>query len=297
MKKIIFIIPYFGDFPPWLEYFLASCRANDDINFILFSDNVPPEELPDNIVYQHISFRDYLDLVSRRLGIPFQPENPYKLCDLKPALGLVHQDLLEGYDFWGFCDLDVIFGRLRHFLTESLLDAHDIITTHARRIAGHFTLVRNVPKYNKAFMQVPGWQQLLLDAEHKAFDEKDFSRLFRRFKNYPQPLARILNWMFLPLGRKALFREAYSTPGLRCDWVDGSRIFPSEWYWKAGRLTNDRSEDEFLYFHFLAWKREWAGEMLTAVPAEEKDHNWRVTSRGFEAMSSLICFWSPLLFI
>lgn len=42
MKKIVFIIPYFGTFPPWIDYFLASCTANSDVDFILFSDNAPP---------------------------------------------------------------------------------------------------------------------------------------------------------------------------------------------------------------------------------------------------------------
>lgn len=248
----------------------------------------PPEQLPANIIYRQIVFGEYLDLASRRLGIEFHPKDPYKLCDLKPALGLVHEDMIAEYDFWGFCDLDVVFGRLRHFLTERMLTKYDVVTTHARRVAGHFTLIRNLPKYNGAFMQVLDWRQQLLDERPRAFDEKAFSRLFRGFKNYPGWLGRVLNWVFLPMGRKALFREAFSTPGLRCDWVDGSRNFPSEWYWQEGRLSNDRSPEEFLYLHFLVWKRIWNGKMVVSVPPSELNKRWQVTARGFEAAPPLV---------
>lgn len=296
MKKIVFIVPYFGNFPPWMDYFLASCKANDDIHFIFFSDNAPPEKLPGNIAYQQITYQDYLDLVSHRLGISFHPADPYKLCDLKPALGLVHEDLITGYSFWGFCDVDMVFGDISAFVSESVLDQYCFLTALDRRVAGHFTLIKNNYKYNRAFMSVPAWQDILSDKQHRAFDEKHFSDLFIGFKNYPAWLRKVASWLFLPWSRKALCWNAFATPGMRYGWTDGSRVFPSEWYWCEGVLTNNRSDKEFLYFHFLAWKREWASEMLDTVSSEEKDHKWRVTSRGFEAISSLLCLWSHLFF-
>ncbi len=31
----------------------------------------------------------------------FKPSSPYKLCDLKPALGFIHADRIQGFDFLG----------------------------------------------------------------------------------------------------------------------------------------------------------------------------------------------------
>ena len=47
---------------------------------------------------------------------------PYDLCDFKVAYGEIFQEYLEPYDFWGFCDCDLIYGDIRHFLTEELLE-------------------------------------------------------------------------------------------------------------------------------------------------------------------------------
>ena len=36
--------------------------------------------------------------------------------DLRPAYGVLFEEYLDGYDFWGHCDLDVLFGRIRDHL-------------------------------------------------------------------------------------------------------------------------------------------------------------------------------------
>jgi hypothetical protein len=54
---------------------------------------------------QSTAYADYCALVSRRLDIDFRPENPYKLCDLKPALGYIHEEHLANHDFWASATL------------------------------------------------------------------------------------------------------------------------------------------------------------------------------------------------
>ena len=36
--KIKIVIPYFGRFPNYFEFFLKSCEANDEIKFLVFTD-------------------------------------------------------------------------------------------------------------------------------------------------------------------------------------------------------------------------------------------------------------------
>lgn len=247
------IVPYFGQWPFWFDFFLLSCRHNPSIQWLLISNNPPPEHLPANIEYQEISFADYSSSVSQKLDVKFAPAHPYKLCDLKPMYGFLHQDELQDYDFWGFCDVDVIFGNLRDFFTPKLLE-YDVISCHTTRISGHLALFRNLPKLREAFRCVDNWEDIISDETNQRFDEKAFSKLFIRYKNFPTWVRKYIPG-YNRLGVKSSFIERHSTPDCRIDWEDGSRIFPSEWYWNNGTLTNNNSKNTFMYFHFLYWKQ------------------------------------------
>mgnify|MGYP001227241223 CR=1 FL=1 len=279
-SSICFVIPYFGEFPFWMDYFIESCSSNSSVDYVIYSDNPLPKGWPANITYHYISFDDYKNLVSQRLGIRFNPINPYKLCDLKPAYGMIHDNDIKGYDFWGFCDIDLIFGNIRKFLTHNVLNSCDFYSAYERRVSGHFFLTRNTPELNKSFMKVDGWRKVFEDVEHHCFDERAFSSLFVKFKNHPAWSKNILSWLFLPLSRRSVFEEQYSTPGLRYNWVDGTRDFPTEWYWRDGALTNNASDREFLYFHFLKWKRNWGGKNSRDAPTSIK---WMVDDSGFHS--------------
>ena len=171
-------------------------QAERRYRLALFSDCGTPDDLPDNVQIVPISFVDYCQLVSERLGIPFKPANPYKLCDIKPALGHIHAEHLADVDFWGFSDIDLVYGQLRGYFSEERLARYDLLSTHARRVSGHLCLLRNNERMRQAFMRVPGWQACFEDPEHRAFDEAAFSRLFIRRKTGPRhfggwPIASI----------------------------------------------------------------------------------------------------------
>lgn len=157
-SRIRLLIPYFGRWPFWIPFFLRTCKRNADIDWLFFSDCGVPDDLPDNVRIVPISFADYCQLVSERLGISFKPNNPYKLCDIKPALGHIHADHLDGFDFWGFSDIDLIYGDLRGYFSEDRLARYDLLSTHARRVSGHLCLLRNNERMRQAFMCAPGWQ-------------------------------------------------------------------------------------------------------------------------------------------
>lgn len=289
--SICFVIPYFGRWPFWMPFFLASCRENPDIHWLLFSDcGTPQVPVPSNVTIRSVSYADYCGLVSSRLAIPFAPEAAYKLCDLKPALGYVHENDLQGYDFWAFGDIDLVYGQLRQYYTAERLSRFDLYATHERRVSGHFCLIRNTQKMRETFMQVPRWQQLLSDQTHHAFDEGPFSRLFIRHKNFPHWLFRAAGQLN-PRRRHSEFEETYSTPYAKPLWVDGSRNYPAQWFWRHGVLISDNTaERRFPYFHFMVWKnREWK-----QIPPQPPEHwqqiaatgAWSVSPQGFAALIS-----------
>jgi len=283
--RILFIIPYFGRWPFWMPFFLESCRRNPDIDWLLFSDCGIPEALPPNVTVDVISFREYCQLVSMRLGIDFSPQAAYKLCDIKPALGHVHSDRLQGYDFWAFGDIDLVYGDLRRYFTPDRLAGYDLFSTHERRVAGHLCLMRNTPRKREVFKQIKGWQQRFTDQQHHALDEKAFSRIFIWRKNFPKPLHKLVGQLN-PWRRRSEFTEAYSTPGGCIKWHDGTENFPRHWYWREGCLSNDRDGDRtFPYFHFVCWKRNEWSRLPEPDPVKVRrladEPHWVIDATGF----------------
>ena len=285
--RICFLMPYFGKWPFWMPLFLESCRRNTDIDWLFFSDCGNFPDCPENVRILHFSYSDYCALAARRLGIVFAPENPYKLCDIKPALGYIHEDCLIDHDFWAFGDIDVIYGQLREYFTDDRLNRYDLISTHVRRVSGHLCLIRNTPRMKEAFRRIPGWQKRFGDPLHQALDEGAFSRIFIWRKNFPQPLFELAG-LLNPWRHRSDFREAYSTPNASLAWVDGGYDFPRYWFWREGHLTNDREAGrEFPYLHFMNWKRrEWrafpepsAEEVITL----SRQPCWRISAEGITA--------------
>lgn len=282
--SIVFLIPYFGRWPFWMPFFLRSCSANPTISWVLYSDCGVPESLPDNVRYVHTSYAAYCELVSSRLGVDFQPQRTYKLCDLKPALGLVHEEDIGGFDFWGFSDLDVIYGQLRDYFTFEKLARYDFFSTHERRVSGHLCLMRNTEKMRNAFWKIPNYRERLCDEKSHALDEGAFSRIFLWRKNFPKPLFNLVG-LFNPWRRKALFEELFSTPNAGRPWVDGSRNFPEHWFWRNGVVFTDNAGDRsFPYLHFYGWKKwSWGDKVLAYEEAKRlaASDQWLISSSGF----------------
>jgi hypothetical protein len=284
LPGIRFLIPYFGEWPYWFPFFLESCRRNPTIDWLFFTDCRLPSEYPSNVQFVTISFAEYCEQVSRRLDIRFTPESPYKLCDIKPALGAIHSEYLDGYDFWAFGDIDVIYGDLRAYFTAERLAHKDLFATHTRRVSGHLCLLRNTEAMREAFKRIPRWQERYADARHQALDEGAFSRIFIRHKNWPEWL-RLFAARFYPWSRRAEFIEAHSTYTLL---RDGTRVAPERWFFDDGVLTNSEQTGEtFPYLHFMVWKNEaWrlkSVEQLQGPVGLHRQPNWQIDADGWKA--------------
>tara|TARA_R110001599_G_scaffold69519_1_gene195953 strand:+ start:1025 stop:1894 length:870 start_codon:yes stop_codon:yes gene_type:complete len=280
--SIRFVIPYFGRWPFWMRFFLEGCRRNPDIDWLLFTDCGIPENAPENVRFIELSFAAYCQWVSARLGINFHPEQAYKLCDIKPALGYIHADELEGVDFWAFGDIDVIYGDLRRYFTAERLAKKDLFATHHRRISGHLCLLRNTARMREAFMRIPHWQQRYANPMHQALDEGAFSRVFIRHKNWPESL-RLFLARFNVWSRRSEFVESHSTFTLL---ADGRRVVAKRWFLQEGRLTNsDMGDTELPYLHFLVWKNErWTAHLPDGLLGPKElafSSSWEVSEAGW----------------
>ncbi|MEY8688211.1 DUF6625 family protein [Bacteroides sp. AN502(2024)] len=147
--KIKVISPYFGKFPPFFDLFLESCRYNPEITFLIFTDQHNIPLCPPNVEIFQWQFFDLKKMIQGKLSLNIKAMyalSPYKLCDYKPAYGKLFEDYLEGADFWGFCDMDLIFGKIFNILSLDKLSQSERILTQ-----GHLTFYKNSHKMNMMF--------------------------------------------------------------------------------------------------------------------------------------------------
>jgi hypothetical protein len=239
MKPWLVIISfYFGRWPPWMNFFVESCKWNPGVRWVIYTDCGEPENRAGNIEYVHISFDGYKAMARERLGIAFDPVHPYKICDLRPAFGVLHEREIADYLFFGYGDIDVIFGDISRFYGERQFAELDVVSTHPERLSGHFAVLRNTPDIRRMFESISGYRQLLERPDQMSVDESDFSQLVLH-----SPTLR------------TLFVERHSTVLSARGWHDGTMNYPQRWFWQHGKLTNERDGNrEFLYLHFMRWQ-------------------------------------------
>jgi hypothetical protein len=174
VHKICFIIPYFGkNFPDYFDYFIKSAKWNPTIDFLIFTDiNYFCEE--PNITFEKFSLKDFNLLATDKLEMTISIDEPYKLCDFKPAYGKIFEDYLSDYEFWGHCDIDLIFGNIRNFMNEKVLNNYDVISSRKEYLSGFFTLYRNNNEINNLFKKSKDWVMIFKEKENFCFDECNF---------------------------------------------------------------------------------------------------------------------------
>ena len=91
-----------------------------------------------------------------KFDFPICLDVPYKFCDFRAAYGEVFAEYLAGYDFWGHCDIDLLWGDIRAFVTDEVLTKYDRVYTH-----GHCCLYKNTACVNSWYRTLPanGYQE------------------------------------------------------------------------------------------------------------------------------------------
>ena len=239
MKSILLIIPYFGKWPVWFDAHLLSIKTNPTINWLIPTDCEIPKEYPKNIKFIATSLQEIKERFNVKLG--FDIELDYrKFCDLKPTYGKVFEEELEAYDFWGFCDMDIIWGDIRKYITDEILTQYDIISSRKKAISGHFNLFKNNSKNRYLYKEVPNYQYLLSTNLLTRFDE---------------------NLLTDAINKKSYFKVYWSK--ILCNQERGfdsrQEYYLNKWLYKNGKiydLKGENDKEEYMYMHFMNWKKK-----------------------------------------
>lgn len=170
--KVGLITVYFGNIPAFFEPFLCSCGWNPEFDFIVFCDHEIPYSVPDNVQVIHITQRGFINLVNKKLEVHLPNIRPYKNCDFKPAFGAIFENYLAEYDFWGFCDSDLVLGNLSEFIKDEMLEKYEKLFTY-----GHLALIKNNKEctlmFRKNTVNSNNFETVIKTDKNLIFDEEN----------------------------------------------------------------------------------------------------------------------------
>jgi hypothetical protein len=240
MRKAVMLLPYMGPLPHWMDLFLLTASRNPSFRFVLYTDQ-PFDHFPqyENVDWRPTKLGDIRDRFIDRTGLTIPNlERAYKLCDFKPTYGdLFSEEIKE--PFWGFGDIDMLWGRLDQFMTPDVFE-NDVISGDPNRLCGPFTLFRNTPEITTLYRSAPGFERAFMDTLNiHTFDEKGMSDFV-----IGQPALRL-----------ALNAGRHGWPGRKARYLyrDGRMI--RKWRLKDLKYGNFLPrETEIAFFHLHSWK-------------------------------------------
>lgn len=175
LHSICIITCWYGEFPWYFPYFIKSCRYNPSIDFFIITDNTSLiKDQPENVKIIYKTLDDFRRNASKKLGFEVEINNPYKLCDFKPAYGFLFPELIGPYNFWAHGDIDMVYGNIRDFLSNELLNSYDLVTPREDITMGTFCLYRNNKQMNCLFMESRDYKEVFSSGDHFCFDECNF---------------------------------------------------------------------------------------------------------------------------
>lgn len=262
MLKIGIVIPYYGKFPNYFDLFLKSCEKNTSIDWLIFTDIDEPYDYPVNVKRIQMTFKELKDMFQSKFDFQIALDSPYKLCDYKVMTGYLFQDYLKEYDYWGYSDIDMLFGDIRKFLPDSKICKYDKVGH-----LGHLTIYRNNDDVNTLFMKTiygrERYKEVLTSNSHFSFTEWFQININDIFIDQNRPV-----WFFNRFFDVEAYEENFRRVVLE---VKYDRIKDRKWHferkgsfasWENGKVyqwtktAGKWEKKEFAYVHFQKRKME-----------------------------------------
>lgn len=246
MISIAFLIPYFGHLPNNFNLWLKSCEHNSTIDFIVLTDDQREFNYPKNVKVIYCSFDDIKKRIQNHFDFNVAIDTPWRLSLFKPAYGDIFLNELKDYDFWGYCDLDLMWGDIRSFITDDLLIEYERVGTK-----GHASIYRNSALVNSRYKTIvsdtANYKTVFKGLSDYSFDENgmdeiyDYLNIKYYFKPYFAHLEKYESSFYL----KRLPKDRLYT--------NSRQIF----IWENGKLfrvyldNNKIYKEEYMYIHFF----------------------------------------------
>ncbi len=244
--SICFVVLYFGHLPSYFQMWLNSCKYNPTINWILFIDDDTCYEYPENVKVVYLSFKEMQSFIQRKYDFHINLKTPYKLCDYKVAYGDIFHEYLKDFDFWGYCDIDLLWGNIRRFYTSEMLQKYEKIGNQ-----GHATIYRNNPEVNLRYrlaIEDESYNDDFITDEICCTDVQLIRKIYEKYQ-----FRSFTDTVYAGLEK---YEAGFFLQGKeKCEaWKNKFNLF----LWEKGKLSryyinasSDLFQEEYLYIHFF----------------------------------------------
>ena len=178
-NKIVLMQLWLGKIPDYF-WFHYETTKNLNIDFLIFTDSGLVVDSPNYKVIP-ITKDEIEEKVSLMLNHEYKIINPQKISDLKSCLGELFEDYLIGYDFFGFYDIDTLFGDFQKWVTP-YTEEYDVISfadkDYHNRVSGPFTIIKNTYENKRLYRKSLDKFLEILNYDYvTAFDEHEMSQI------------------------------------------------------------------------------------------------------------------------
>lgn len=275
MKKICLLTVWMGKLPDSFWLWKVTAKRNPTVDFYLITDN---QELKDeeNIHYVYMTMDNVRERFSGVAGFPVKLKVPYKICDYKPLFGTAFSEITKAYEFWGHADIDLLYGDIRSFITDKILEKYDKILD-----CGWFTLYRNCDTMNTLYKRS-------MDKDNMAYSyKKAFRSQFACYFDEYMGMS-ILGWKYCKVFRDQLeekIAQDFSWQRLHfSSYITGESFV---FHWKDGRLYRyvcdeggkiylEKEPKEYMLVHIQKRKMQI---LFSKEQLDKKNEFWIVPNR------------------
>jgi len=242
--KSAFLILYFGHLPPYFDFWAKSCIPNqENFHWYVYNDQISEKtEYNDAVTVIPYDFDRLHDDINNEFGVKILYEGRRIACDCRLFLYVIREkdEDLSCYDFIGYSDIDMIYGKIKHFMPDNPYQ-YSMISASDNRPCGPFTL------FNKKYIK-----NILFNDNVKKLMERNFSDKIYNSDIYnideSQELLRVA--------------KEYDPAFCRSDPLDPARTNRFNYrksiaFWENGKLSvldNRGHVKEGAFFHFSRFK-------------------------------------------
>lgn len=268
MKSIVIIGTYYGKLTDFMHLFLKTVELNPTVDFLMITDIDCEDTVPPNVRLVKYTLEELVAYIQKKYTFKLGSVDYYSICKFRPAFGDIFEEYISNYDYWGYCDYDILLGNIRHFFTDDLLEQYDKFLSH-----GHFTLFRNSDEMKSLYKE-------------KAKGAADYKQVFStdlligHFEEYPYGISRLAKEKNVLVYEAPIFADLdpffYSFRKLFSYYTmcDDSENIKQYFMWDEGRLYdcivdgNAVKKEECLYVHFHKRKMD--------INLRDKNETWYI---------------------
>jgi len=250
-----------GPLPCYFPLWLYTCRYNPEVKFLLFGSHLPEKSPVENVEFIPLTLDEFRRRASETVGFDVSLTHPRKICDFKPAYGDIFEEYVSGYDFWGHCDIDIIWGDMSFITEESILEENDVVSARGDRfVSGACTLFKNNEEMRGMYKKSPSWRKVYSEPEMVSFSEAcrrpNFKKNIGNIKELVDT-GNLVSMTDVVFNEVKKGRARFYTPSLpnTMKELKTNTKYKFVMKWNRGEIKNKNGE-EIMAFHLLFAKKD-----------------------------------------